>query len=249
MAMRFKNALLTGQWDEDELENLNTSLNRNRHRNRRVRPRRAADQESIRTLPRYELPEHHHGLPPPYSVVMAEDLAQQSSSGGSGGSGAESEDSSSEDEKPEGPAPGPDCPLPSYDSVRRMRRLSSHSSHSLRDLLDAIEPPGEPAPATSSSLSSSRPRSEGGLDPKVELKLSQQSNSTTAVVMREKKIISVKRERTSEFTPPTLPKWEVEIAEGVDLLLVSGSPVRTGLRIPETELIISTGDEYCSDNG
>ncbi|KAJ5097534.1 hypothetical protein N7456_008255 [Penicillium angulare] len=262
MAVRFQNALLSGIWDEDELENLNENLNRgsgrsSRHRfgnnsyharelQLRGRNRRAPDQESIRTLPRYEQPQNQnptelepgHGSPPPYSVVMAEDHAQQSSSGSGGGSGTESDgststpasasasDDESGDEKAPAPAPPPRDreapPLPSYDSVRRMRRVSSHS---LRDLLEAIEPPGEPAPASPSSLSSlssSRPRSEGGLDPKVGLKLVQQSSSMAVVMMGEKRIINIRREKVMDFhMPGPMPKWEVEVAEGVDLLLAT----------------------------
>ncbi|KAJ5291165.1 hypothetical protein N7478_000416 [Penicillium angulare] len=265
MAVRFQNALLSGIWDEDELENLNENLNRggrSRHRygnsysynshtrelQLRQRNRRAPDQESIRTLPRYEQPQNQnstetelepgHGSPPPYSVVMAEDHAQQSSSGSAGGgSGTESDgststsasasDDESGDEKAFASAPrGREAPpLPSYDSVRRMRRVSSHS---LRDLLEAIEPPGEPAPASPSSLSSlsslssSRPRSEGGLDPKVGLKLVQQSSSMAVVMMGEKRIIYIRREKVMDFhMPGPIPKWEVEVAEGVDLLLAT----------------------------
>lgn len=243
MAVRFNNALLTGIWDEDELENLNANLSRgarSRHRLRdrelRQRGRRAPDQESIRTLPRYEHPDNERGSPPPYSVAMAEDHAQQSSSGSGGGSSPESDDSlsSSDDESGDEKAAMRDCPLPSYDSVRRMRRVSSHS---LRDLLEAIEPPGEPAPASSSSLSSlssSRPRSEGGLDPKVGLKVVQQSSTMAAVMMGEKKIIYIRREKVVDYntTPGPMPKWEVEIAEGVDLLLVSSQKTPVSTRRP-----------------
>ncbi|KAJ5934554.1 hypothetical protein N7466_004101 [Penicillium verhagenii] len=178
-------------------------------------------------LPHYEHPDHHS--PPPYASVVAEDAAQQSSSGasgngsgaggGSGGSASESEDESSDDDDKAGL---PDCPLPSYDSVRRMRALSL-SNHSLQDLLDAIEPPGEPAPASTSSLSSPRPRSEGAIvSTKVELKLVQQSSSYAAVMMGEKRIVNVRREKVMDANMSgSMPRWEVEVAEGVDLLLAT----------------------------
>ncbi|KAJ5655751.1 hypothetical protein N7507_007701 [Penicillium longicatenatum] len=241
MGIRFDNALLRGAWDREEIAEMNMTLNRNRSHNRSLslgspysrrgelrqlsasRARRQPQPDPVSggssNLPSYEHADH--GSPPPYSIVMAEDHAQQSSSGsggggGSGGSGTESDDSmSDEDEK----AGMHDCPLPSYDSVRRMRRFSSHS---LRDLLDAIEPPGEPAPASSSSLSSPRPRSEGAIDTKVELKLVQQSSTFAAVMMGEKRIIHVRREKVMDYSMSgPVPKWEVEVAEGVDLLLAT----------------------------
>lgn len=140
--------------------------------------------------------------PPPYSAVMAEDYRNQSSSG----SGMESDGSESAGKKSR-------TELPSYDSVRR------RSSHSLRDLLDAIEPPREPAPAP---LSHQRRWSEGAIDPKVELKVVQQSGLVTAVTLGERKIMHIRRVKVfnCNMSGP-MPKWEVEIAEGVDLLLVS----------------------------
>ncbi|KAJ5653588.1 hypothetical protein N7490_000591 [Penicillium lividum] len=238
MGIRFENALLRGVWDREEMAEMNRTAIRNRRHNRSLSLghspySRRGELRSLRTrqpqrdpvsggianlnLPHYEHPDHHH--PPPYSIVMAEDQAQQSSGSGSGsgsggGGGVEgSDDSLSDDDEKR------DCPLPSYDSVRRMRRFSSHS---LRDLLDAIEPPGEPAPASSSSLSSPRPRSEGAINTKVELKLVQQSSTFAAVMMGEKRIIHVRREKILDYnmSGPT-PKWEVEIAEGVDLLLAT----------------------------
>ncbi|KAJ5721117.1 uncharacterized protein N7483_009051 [Penicillium malachiteum] len=231
MMVRFENALLLGPWDEEEVQvrnrrntlpTLHPHMNANATRGRNTR-RRAADQESIRTLPRYE---NYDGSPPPYSFVMAADdaddadHAHQSSSGSGSGSGGGSSDDS-DNESLSGKAATRDIPLPSYESVRRMRRVSSHS---LRDLLDAIEPPSEPAPASSSSLSSSRPRSEGGLDPKVELKVVQHSSTTAGVMMDGKRIIHIRREKVMDFSPSgpvPIPKWEVEVAEGVDLLLAT----------------------------
>ncbi|KAJ5718028.1 hypothetical protein N7488_003674 [Penicillium malachiteum] len=232
MMVRFENALLLGpsSWDEEEVQvrnrrntvsTLHPHMNANVTRGRNTR-RRAADQESIRTLPRYE---NYDGSPPPYSFVMAAedddaDHAHQSSSGSGNGSGGGSSDES-DNESLSGKAATRDIPLPSYESVRRMHRVSSHS---LRDLLDAIEPPSEPAPASSSSLSSSRPRSEGGLDPKVELKVVQQSSTTAGVMMEGKRIINIRREKVMDYSASGLvpmPKWEVEVAEGVDLLLAT----------------------------
>lgn len=111
-------------------------------------------------------------------------------------------------------------PLPSYESVRRL------SSTSLRDLLDAIEPPGEPAPASTTRYPPPRPRSEGGVadrvNANVELKVAQLSGTGAQVTMGEKRIIHVRRERALDpNTSGSMPRWEVEVAEGVDLLLVS----------------------------
>ncbi|KAJ5988196.1 hypothetical protein N7481_003406 [Penicillium waksmanii] len=112
--------------------------------------------------------------------------------------------------------------LPSYESVRRMRRHSSH--HSLRDLLDAIEPPQEPAPASAAPYPTQRRWSESwtSLDPRVELKVVQASSTVAEVMMGERKIVHVKRGRVLDIVGSgRRTRWEVEIAEGVDLLLVS----------------------------
>ncbi|KAJ6086036.1 hypothetical protein N7486_010317 [Penicillium sp. IBT 16267x] len=244
MGVRFENALLRGAWDREEIAEMNRNRNRSHSRSlslgspysrrgelRQLSASRARQQPQPDPVPggggNSNLPSYEHahhsarGSPPPYDIVMAEDHAQQSSSGsggggGSGGSGTESDDSMSDDDEKAGM---PDCPLPSYDSVRRMRRFSSHS---LRDLLDAIEPPGEPAPASSSSLSSPRPRSEGAINTKVELKLVQQSSTFAAVMMGDKRIIHVRREKVMDYNMSgPVPRWEVEVAEGVDLLLAT----------------------------
>ncbi|CAI7585393.1 unnamed protein product [Penicillium pancosmium] len=112
--------------------------------------------------------------------------------------------------------------LPSYESVRRMRRHSSH--HSLRDLLDAIEPPREPAPASAAPYPTRRRWSESwtSIDPRVELKVVQASSTVAEVMMGERKIVHVKRGRVLDIVGSgRRTRWEVEIAEGVDLLLVS----------------------------
>jgi hypothetical protein len=144
--------------------------------------------------------------PPPYSAVLAEDGRNQNHSGGE----RESDSDSSENAVSKGRRHNYEPPA--YDSVRR-------SSHSLRDLLDAVEPPREPAPAP---LSHQRRWSEGGYDPKVELKVAQQNSRVTAVTMGERKIIHVRRDKVMDYNlSGPMPKWEVEIAEGVDLVLVS----------------------------
>jgi hypothetical protein len=108
--------------------------------------------------------------------------------------------------------------LPSYASVRR------NSSNSIRDLLDAVEPPNEPAPApssssiqTSGSLSASTPAGS-----EIDLKVMQLTASGIGVMMGDQKIIHIARHNTIDFgRSGTKSKWEAEVAEGVDLLLVS----------------------------
>ncbi|KAJ5750976.1 hypothetical protein N7533_008004 [Penicillium manginii] len=107
--------------------------------------------------------------------------------------------------------------LPSYESVRRMRR---DSHHSLRDLLDAIEPPREPAPASAAPYPTQRRWSESCIDPRVELRVVQASSTVAEVMMGERKIVHVKRGRVLDVVGSgRRTRWEVEIAEGVDLLL------------------------------
>ncbi|KAJ5195188.1 uncharacterized protein N7498_008626 [Penicillium cinerascens] len=138
--------------------------------------------------------------PPPYSAVPASDSTNQSGSGGE----SDSADSSDSKERTNNYEP------PTYDSLRR-------SSHSLRDLLDAVEPPREPAPAP---MSHQRRWSEGGYDPKVELKVVQVNSRAAIVTMGERKIINIRRGKVMDYSlSGPMPKWEVEIAEGVDLVL------------------------------
>lgn len=152
--------------------------------------------------------------PPPYSAVMAEDYHRRNNNNNNDNSrrsGMESDDSSEESSGKS--TTMNDHSPPSYDTIRR------RSSHSLRDLLDAIEPPREPAPAP---LSHQRRWSEGGIDPKVELKVIQQNGSVSVVMMGERKIIHIRRTKAMDYNlSGPIAKWEVEIAEGVDLLLVS----------------------------
>ncbi|KAJ5415497.1 hypothetical protein N7465_004192 [Penicillium sp. CMV-2018d] len=124
--------------------------------------------------------------------------------------------------------------LPSYDSVRR------DSPNPLRDLLDALEPPQEPAPAAlfpvSASASASRNASTStstNLGPadaeanvaagsKVELKVMHQAVSGTGVMMGNQKIMHITRHNSMDYSKSKMklrPRWEVEVSEGVDLLL------------------------------
>jgi hypothetical protein len=135
--------------------------------------------------------------------------------------------------------------LPSYDSVRR------DSPNSLRDLLDAVELPQEPVPAvlfrSSTSTSSSQNASAStstststSSDPgigsgrtnaeasgsKVELRVMQLAASGTGVMMGNQKIMHITRHNAMDYSKSKArlrPRWEVEVAEGVDLLLVSFS--------------------------
>ncbi|KAJ9491195.1 hypothetical protein VN97_g2071 [Penicillium thymicola] len=132
--------------------------------------------------------------------------------------------------------------LPSYDSVRR------DSPNPLRDLLDALEPPQEPAPAvlfpvsasvsasasasasasrnTSTSSSSSPADAEANAAPgsKMELRVMHQVASGTSVMMGNQKIMHITRHNSMDYSKSKMklrPRWEVEVSEGVDLLLVS----------------------------
>jgi hypothetical protein len=109
--------------------------------------------------------------------------------------------------------------LPSYASAHR------RSTHSLRELLDAVEPPAEPAPASSYAYAfpPARRYSEAAVEENAELRVVQMSNTVAAVMMGEKKIVSIRREKVMmdfQLSGP-MDRWEVGVAEGVDLLLVS----------------------------
>ncbi|KAJ5823083.1 hypothetical protein N7447_005423 [Penicillium robsamsonii] len=125
--------------------------------------------------------------------------------------------------------PHPLSILPSYDSVRQ------NSPNSIRDLLDAIEPPQEPAPASpfpSSSQNSHESSSPGPVGhnaeadappgSKVELRVMQLAGSGTGVMMGNQKIMHITRHNVIEYSKSKVksrPRWEVEVSEGVDLLL------------------------------
>ncbi|KAJ5455848.1 uncharacterized protein N7458_004112 [Penicillium daleae] len=109
--------------------------------------------------------------------------------------------------------------LPSYASAHR------RSTHSLRELLDAVEPPAEPAPASSYAYAfpPARRYSETVVEERAELRVVQMSNTVAAVMMGEKKIVSIRREKVMMDAQLSgrMDRWEVGVAEGVDLLLVS----------------------------
>ncbi|EKV04825.1 hypothetical protein PDIG_86260 [Penicillium digitatum PHI26] len=124
--------------------------------------------------------------------------------------------------------------LPSYDSVRR------DAPNPLRDLLDALEPPHEPAPAalypvsasasrnlnagigTSTSLGPIHAEADAIPGAKVELRVMQVATSGTGVMMGNQKIMNITRHNAMDFSKSKVrlrPRWEVEVSEGVDLLL------------------------------
>jgi hypothetical protein len=109
--------------------------------------------------------------------------------------------------------------LPSYASARRS------SSNSMRDLLDAIEPPNEPAPAHSSSSLVQTPSLLSAGTPtgsKVDLKVIQLTAFGIGVMMGDQKIIHIARQNVMDYGMSGLKStWEAQVAEGVDLLLVS----------------------------
>ncbi|KXG51008.1 uncharacterized protein PGRI_065800 [Penicillium griseofulvum] len=178
--------------------------------------------------------------PPPYSAVSG--VGEERGSGGNTDAGVvqnEKEihpplpDSRSRDDLArDSPSPRhthSHSILPSYDSVRR------DSPNSLRDLLDAIEPPQEPAPAlpfSSSSLQNASLCPGLGLaqtntedvfrGSKVELRVMQLGGSSTSVMMGNQKIMHITRHNVIDYSKSKVksrPKWEVEVSEGVDLLL------------------------------
>ncbi|KAJ5476205.1 hypothetical protein N7475_001934 [Penicillium sp. IBT 31633x] len=169
--------------------------------------------------------------PPPYSAVTGPEDEDEN----------ESVQCALRNEKSQLPLAGPDLTssishasttphsmLPSYESVRR------DSPNTLRDLLDAIEPPREPAPAPASPLpshgSSSQPHSRRAsladsdvpAGSRVELKVVKLATTGTGVVMGNQHIMHITRHNSMDYSkskPKSRPRWEAEIAEGVDLLL------------------------------
>ena len=60
------------------------------------------------------------------------------------------------------------------------------------------------------------------MEERAELRVVQMSNTVAAVMMGEKKIVSIRREKVMNFQlSGPMDRWEVGVAEGVDLLLVS----------------------------
>ncbi|KAJ5612325.1 hypothetical protein N7510_005519 [Penicillium lagena] len=106
---------------------------------------------------------------------------------------------------------------PSYDSIRHC------TSHSLQDLLDAVEPPREPALPSSFAFPPARRYSETSVNEQEELEVLQLSNAVTTVMMGDQTIIGIRRGKMMNYhtLSGALPRWEVQIAGGVDLLLVS----------------------------
>ncbi|KAJ5668770.1 hypothetical protein N7462_009840 [Penicillium macrosclerotiorum] len=195
MAVRVTNAMLAaGRLDEEQQQQ-----QQQEHQQQQLQQRRRPGRRGGRGHPRRE-----PSPPPPYSAAIAEAGSSESSSGP--GSGNES-DGSVESKG--------DHVLPSYDSVRRLG-----SRHSLRDLLDAVEPPAEPAPASSYAFLPQRRYSEAVVEEKLELKVEQVNSTLAGVKMGDRRIIQIRRGKVMDFTlSGPLPRWEVEIAEGVDLLL------------------------------
>lgn len=61
------------------------------------------------------------------------------------------------------------------------------------------------------------------MEERAELRVVQMSNTVAAVMMGEKKIVSIRREKVmmNSQLSGRMDRWEVGVAEGVDLLLVS----------------------------
>lgn len=107
--------------------------------------------------------------------------------------------------------------LPSY-SVRL-------GCSTLRDLLDAIEPPAEPAPAPDLRVPLGVVSRESGAEAgsTVELKVVRVA-SGTAVMLGRQTVMHIARLNAMDYSRSRArlkPRWEVEVAGGVDLLLVS----------------------------
>jgi hypothetical protein len=117
------------------------------------------------------------------------------------------------------PPPPPTPPiLPTYDSVRR------DSPNTLRDLLDAIEPPQEPAALVPRTESSADVDVDAGSGSTVELRVVQLATVGMGVMLGNDMIVRVTRCISVDYSrskPRARVRWQVEVAEGVDLLLVS----------------------------
>lgn len=80
----------------------------------------------------------------------------------------------------------------------------------------------EPAPAPRSLPSPPRGSgSDGPPDPKIELKVVPQSGTITAVMMGDRKVVHIRQDNVMGRTTTSKAQWELQVAEGVDLLLVS----------------------------
>ncbi|KAJ5138922.1 uncharacterized protein N7515_003770 [Penicillium bovifimosum] len=111
--------------------------------------------------------------------------------------------------------------LPTYDSVRR----NTVPLNTFRDLLDAIEPPQEPAALIQLPTNSSADGDDAGSGLNIELKVMQHAAVGMGVMMGNDMIVRITKGCSVDYSrskPRTRVRWEVEVAEGVDLLLAVG---------------------------
>ncbi|KAJ5825450.1 hypothetical protein N7474_002588 [Penicillium riverlandense] len=169
----------------------------------------ASQRPANRTLPPQEQ------APPPYSAVIAGNTSDYfASSNNSNTRGLAMDDNSLlslDDEDDTSTSP------PSYESIRPC------PSHSLQDLLDAVEAPREPAPSPFYDFPPGRWHTGAAVNKQEELEVLRLSNTVTTVMMGDRTIIGIRRGKMMNYhsLSGALPRWEVQIAEGVDLLLVS----------------------------
>ncbi|KAJ5344959.1 hypothetical protein N7541_007455 [Penicillium brevicompactum] len=100
-----------------------------------------------------------------------------------------------------------------------------YGGSALHDLLDAVESPQDPAPASVVEFpprpSSGVERSSAGAGSTVELR-TVQSASGTGVMLGNHKVMHITRHNAMDYSRSKSrlkPRWEVAVAEGVDLLL------------------------------
>ncbi|KAJ5157077.1 uncharacterized protein N7482_008177 [Penicillium canariense] len=154
--------------------------------------------------------------PPPYSAVIANHTSDYFTSSNNSNTRGLAEDDNGllylNDDDNTSILP------PSYDSSQY---CSSHQS--LQDLLQALEPPLEPAPSSSSTFTPATQYSGTAANNQEELEVLQLSNAVSTVMMGDRTIIWIRRKKIMNYhtLSGALPQWEVQIAEGVDLLLAS----------------------------
>lgn len=205
IAVRVTNALLSArQLDEYHQQLLGQHI------------RSHASQRALSSqMSNYSLPPREPS-PPPYSDVVAADHSSERHARSSSCNPYRSHSSDNSSIYPDDDT-NSNTMLPSYDSLWRFS-----SNHSLQNLLAAVESPREPAPALSYTFQPARRYSDTMVDEKIDLKVLQQSNAVTVVVMGDRKIVRIRREKLMTYgLYGTMPRWEVEIAEGLDLLIVS----------------------------
>jgi hypothetical protein len=177
---------------------------------------RASQHAAVSPRPANRSPPPQEQSPPPYSAVIADHTGDSFASSNSSNTGGLAVDDNSllylNDDDSASTLP------PSYDSTRH---CSSH--HSLQDLLDAVEPPREPAPSSSYASTPARRYLGTAVNKQEELEALQLSHAVTTVTMGDRTIVRIRRGKTMNYhtLSGALPRWEVQIAEGVDLLLVS----------------------------